>query len=576
MLREEVAEALHEPVEVGLLAALALLEHVVELGEHVLHARELLGRHLRHALLQLVEHRVEQLLLQLLHQLLELLARRVVHPVVLLQLADAAGEIGRELLELLAPLLRELFEQLLAALVARLARVVEAAVDAFALLFDDLVEPLGDVLVHAAEVVAVELLAAPLAQLLEHLAHALDVAALAVLEALLHHAAQRGVQVAVVEEIVGHLLEQRVGVEIEPDLRAVPPRVLELAHRGHRYLPAGIAASRRISGSRARMRYGSSVRTSGGAPAASSTQAEGAAPASDWYALGTRGPGSAERRRATASARATPRTSSCTRSTGSRTTASSIDWARIEPEEGRRDDLAIEHYREILTAARAAGVNPWVCLHHFTLPGWFTEIGEGGFVDDRARSYYWPRHVAFCAETFGDLVYGWKPINEPGAYSSIYRTGGRSPRSLDWGRVFDMLGRCCSRSATRGASCAAAASRSRRSTTCRPIFAARRDGAGATSRGRARRGDLERVDARRPRRRARAPRTRGAARSRTCRKRATSSASRTTRRPASTARAGSRRTRPARASGRWATRRGAKDSASCCTGCTTSCRAGRC
>ena len=41
--REEVAEAVHEPGEVGLLAALALLEHVVELGQHVLHARELLG-----------------------------------------------------------------------------------------------------------------------------------------------------------------------------------------------------------------------------------------------------------------------------------------------------------------------------------------------------------------------------------------------------------------------------------------------------------------------------------------------------------------------------------------------------
>ena len=125
LLGEEVAEALHEAFEVGLLAALALLEHVVELGEHVLHARELLGRHLRHALLQLVEHGVEELLLQLLHQLLELLTRGVVHPVVLLQLADPTGEVGRELLELLAPLLRELFEQLLAPLVARLPRVVE-------------------------------------------------------------------------------------------------------------------------------------------------------------------------------------------------------------------------------------------------------------------------------------------------------------------------------------------------------------------------------------------------------------------------------------------------------------------
>ena len=40
---EEVAEALHEAVEVGLLAALALLEHLIELGQHVLHARELFG-----------------------------------------------------------------------------------------------------------------------------------------------------------------------------------------------------------------------------------------------------------------------------------------------------------------------------------------------------------------------------------------------------------------------------------------------------------------------------------------------------------------------------------------------------
>ena len=224
---EEVAEAIHEALEVGLLAALALLEHLVELGEHVLHARELLGRHLRHALLELVEHRVEELLLQLLHQLLEALPRRVVHPVVLLELAHAAREIGRELLELLAALLREIFEELLAALVARGAGLVDAPVDALALLVDDLVELAGDVLVDAAEVVAVELLAAPLAQLLEHLAHAADVTALAVAEALLHHPPQRRVEVAVIEEIVGHLLQQRVGVEVEPDLRAVPARVLE-------------------------------------------------------------------------------------------------------------------------------------------------------------------------------------------------------------------------------------------------------------------------------------------------------------------------------------------------------------
>ncbi|HEY5077702.1 MAG TPA: family 1 glycosylhydrolase [Acidimicrobiia bacterium] len=153
--------------------------------------------------------------------------------------------------------------------------------------------------------------------------------------------------------------------------------------------------------------------------AASSTQAEGAAPASDWYALERTtgmppsgdGNGFAERYAEDFALYAEH---------GLAHHRLSIEWARIEPEEGRRDDAAVEHTVEVLTAARAAGISPWVCLHHFTLPGWFTEMGDGGFVDDRARSYYWARHVAFCAETFGDLVFGWKPVNEPAAYAGIY------------------------------------------------------------------------------------------------------------------------------------------------------------
>ena len=43
----------------------------------------------------------------------------------------------------------------------------------------------------------------------------------------LQHAAQRGVQVAVVQQVVGDLLEDAIGVEVEPDLRAVPAGVGE-------------------------------------------------------------------------------------------------------------------------------------------------------------------------------------------------------------------------------------------------------------------------------------------------------------------------------------------------------------
>ena len=94
----------------------------------------------------------------------------------------------------------------------------------------------------------------------------------------------------------------------------------------------------------------------------------------------------------------------------------SIEWARIEPRQGERDNEAIEHYRRVLEAAHDAGVEPWVCLHHFTLPGWFGD-DLGGFLDEKAARYWWPRHVDFIAETFGDLVFGWKPINEPVAYA---------------------------------------------------------------------------------------------------------------------------------------------------------------
>ena len=86
---------------------------------------------------------------------------------------------------------------------------------------------LGDLVVHAAEVELVEALLALLAQLLHQLAQALHALAVAVAHALLHHPAQRGVDVAVVEQVVGELVEQPVGVEVEALLRAVPAGVGE-------------------------------------------------------------------------------------------------------------------------------------------------------------------------------------------------------------------------------------------------------------------------------------------------------------------------------------------------------------
>jgi len=103
----------------------------------------------------------------------------------------------------------------------------------------------------------------------------------------------------------------------------------------------------------------------------------------------------------------------------------SFEWARLEPEPGRHDPEAVERYRSVLNAARAAGITPWVCLNHFTLPRWFA--AEGGFVASSNRTDYWARHVDFVAETFGDLAGGWQPVNETNYYARAAYGGGGWP-----------------------------------------------------------------------------------------------------------------------------------------------------
>ena len=104
-----------------------------------------------------------------------------------------------------------------------------------ALLVDDVAQLLGDVVVHAAEVVLLEQVRPPAPQLLHQLPQALQPLAVAIPEAALHHAPQRVVEIAVVEQVVGDLLQDAVGVELEADLGAVPPGVREPAAMGRGY-----------------------------------------------------------------------------------------------------------------------------------------------------------------------------------------------------------------------------------------------------------------------------------------------------------------------------------------------------
>ena len=88
----------------------------------------------------------------------------------------------------------------------------------------------------------------------------------------------------------------------------------------------------------------------------------------------------------------------------------SIEWSRIEPDLGRYDESAIEHYRRVLLACRARGITPMVTLHHFTNPRWFAALG-GWEVAENIPHFV--RFARLAGERYGGLVDLWITINEP-------------------------------------------------------------------------------------------------------------------------------------------------------------------
>jgi beta-glucosidase len=109
----------------------------------------------------------------------------------------------------------------------------------------------------------------------------------------------------------------------------------------------------------------------------------------------------------------------------------SIEWSRIEPRQGAWDLAAIEHYREVIEALRARGMEPVVTLHHFTNPAWFADAG-GWPVRRNVR--YFARYVEFVAAHLGDRVRWWLTINEPTVYAKNAFVAGNWPpcRRNDW------------------------------------------------------------------------------------------------------------------------------------------------
>jgi beta-glucosidase len=88
----------------------------------------------------------------------------------------------------------------------------------------------------------------------------------------------------------------------------------------------------------------------------------------------------------------------------------SIEWSRIEPEQGLISIAMLDHYKAIIEGCRARGLTPLVTFNHFTTPRWFAALG--GWSNADAPSLF----AAFCDRAARHLASGIgyaMTLNEP-------------------------------------------------------------------------------------------------------------------------------------------------------------------
>ena len=102
------------------------------------------------------------------------------------------------------------------------------------------------------------------------------------------------------------------------------------------------------------------------------------------------------------------------RSLGQNAHRFSLEWSRIEPDEGRWDREAIAHYGDVVRALTERGLEPVVTLHHFTNPAWF--LRRGGWARSDSPALF-ARYVEQVVRHLAPSVRYWLTVNEPTVYA---------------------------------------------------------------------------------------------------------------------------------------------------------------
>jgi beta-glucosidase len=93
----------------------------------------------------------------------------------------------------------------------------------------------------------------------------------------------------------------------------------------------------------------------------------------------------------------------------------SLEWSRIEPEDGEWSTAAMDHYRRQCEACLEVGIEPVVTFHHFTTPRWLSHRG-GWLQPDTADRF--ADYCARAASVLSDVMGRACTINEPSAVAA--------------------------------------------------------------------------------------------------------------------------------------------------------------
>lgn len=91
-----------------------------------------------------------------------------------------------------------------------------------------------------------------------------------------------------------------------------------------------------------------------------------------------------------------------------------VEWARIEPQEGCFDELAMRHYADEITCLREKGIEVTVTLHCFSNPMWFEH--SGAFERSDCAELF-ARYAAYVCAALDGLVTDFVTFNEPNTYA---------------------------------------------------------------------------------------------------------------------------------------------------------------